>query len=126
MTDTPPDKIPPAKPRRGPPLGNKNAVKHGFYAHSFHKVEGGKLDTDLQGKFDDEIALMRILILRTADSIKDSSHMTTDEYLASLRGITLAIGRLESIYRTQKEVYKAETTLENALEELKYLEWDED
>ena len=118
---------PPGEERkRGGQPGNSNAVKHGFYTHSFHRDESDRLDTDIQGKFDDEIALMRVLILRTSESIKDNTHISPQEYLAFLRGITLAIARLESIYRTQKEVYKAETSLEQALEELKYLPFEQD
>jgi hypothetical protein len=111
----------------GAPLGNKNALKHGFYAHSFHRTESRNLDTDILGQFEDEIALMRVLILRTAESIKDNPQLSLMEYLTALRGVTHAVACLAAVYRTQKSVYNnGMTTIEQAMEELANLPVEED
>ncbi len=107
------------KNKGGAPVGNNNALKHGFYAHSFHRSESKNFDSDILGQFEDEIALMRILILRTAESIKDNPQLSLMEYLIALRGVTHAVACLTSIYRTQKAVYNnGQTTIEQAMEEL--------
>jgi hypothetical protein len=39
MTDDLPCSVPLPRKRPGAPKGNRNALKHGFYAHSFSKLE---------------------------------------------------------------------------------------
>ena len=124
MSETPESTI---KNKGGAPPGNKNAYKHGFYAHSFHRTESRNLDTDILGQFEDEIALMRVLILRTAESIKDNPQLSLMEYLTALRGVTHAVSCLATVCRTQKAVYNnGQTSLEQALEELRKIPPEED
>jgi len=52
--------------------------------------------------------------------------MDHDRYILALRTVCLAFGRIESIHRSRKVIYDNQTTLEKALEELKYIPWEED
>ena len=42
------------------------------------------------------------------------------------RSIALAIGRIESLHRSRKVIYDNQTTLDKALDELKYIPVEED
>ncbi len=116
----------PPKRKRGGQKGNRNAVKHGFYTHSFHKRETLRLSADIQGDLDGERDLMRVLILRTTEDLTNNPQMPPELRLSYMRAITLAVGRLESIRRTQKAVNEKASDLDKALAELKYLKWDQD
>ena len=111
--------------KHGAPPGNTNALKHGFYSHSFTHAEKERLDKGVLGEFNDEEALLHILIGRTAVSMKDLK-MTHEEYVVTLRAISLAIGRIESLHRSRKVIYDNQTTLDKALDELKYIPPEED
>ncbi len=114
------------KNKGGAPRGNTNAVKHGFYSHSFRRAESKNLETGITGKFEDEIALMRILILRAADKIKDNSDLSLEEYLSALPGVTQAVACLTGVYRTQKVVFEGVNSIEEALEQLRSIPPEED
>ena len=109
----------------GAPPGNTNALKHGFYSNSFTHAEMERLDKGVLGEFDDEEALLHVLIGRTAVSMKDLK-MTHDEHVVALRAVSLAIGRIESLHRSRKVIYDNQTTLDKALDELKYIPFEED
>jgi hypothetical protein len=98
--------LPPAKGaskrKRGAPRGNRNALKHGFYARSFSASEKSSLDLGILGDFKDEIPLLRVLIARTAQSLKEEKDLSFEGKLCALRTFTLAFGRLESLTRSQK------------------------
>lgn len=115
------------KPRRkrGGQPGNNNALKHGFYSHSFTRLENERLDTGIKGELDDEEALLNVLIDRTFEST-NMQEMSHDNYLMTLRAVALAVGRIESIHRSRKAIYETETSIEKALEELKYIPLEED
>jgi hypothetical protein len=109
----------------GAPLGNNNALKHGFYARYFEKVEVDRLDTDVKGELYDEEELLRLYLARVAATLKDA-HMDHEKYASDTRTVCLAVGRIESIQRSRKVVYDDQTTLDKALDELKYIPVDED
>jgi hypothetical protein len=111
--------------QRGGQPGNNNAYKHGFYAHTFTSSENERLDNNILGEFKDEEALMRSLISRSAEAMK-KGEMTYYDYIVALRAVVLAVGRLESLHRTRKAIYDKQTTLDQALDELKYIPWEED
>jgi len=52
--------------------------------------------------------------------------LTHDEYVVALRAVSLAIGRVESLHRSRKVIYDNQTTIEKALDELKYIPMEED
>jgi hypothetical protein len=111
--------------RRGAQPGNNNALKHGFYSHTFTDSEIDRLDNSIVGEFKDEEALMRSLISRSAEAMKNGE-MTYYDYIVALRAVVLAVGRIESLHRTRKAIYEKQTTLDEALDELKYIPWEED
>jgi hypothetical protein len=109
----------------GAPPGNNNAYKHGFYSHTFTHPEKRRLDRGLLGEFNDEEALLHVLIARTAVSMKNLE-MTHEGSVVALRAVSLAIGRIESLHRSRKVIYDNQTTLDKALDELKYIPVEED
>jgi len=118
---------PSIKNRGGAPAGNANAVKHGFYSRTFRQAESKDLDGDMLGELQDEIALMRVLILRAAEFVKDNPQLSLAENLITLRGVTQAVTCLMAIYRTQKVVFKnGMTPMQEALELLRAIPVEED
>lgn len=111
--------------KRGAPVGNNNALKHGFYSRYFTKLEVDRLDTDVKGELQDEEELLRLYLARVAATLEDA-HMDHDKYVSDTRTVSLAIGRIESIQRSRKVVYDNQTTLDKVWEELKYISPDED
>ena len=65
------------KRKRGGQLGNRNAVKHGYYSRAFPREENKDLRSaaDVRG-LDEEIALVRHVIKKAALS-PDDRHMLT-------------------------------------------------
>ena len=140
MTDSSPLNDQDAKkpnPKGGAPKGNKNAlhhgalphntnaVKHGFYSRWFTRQENQRLGRDFQGRLDDEEASLNILIYRIFASMH-VEEMNHDKYVAATRAVALAVGRIESIHRSRKAIYDNETTIDKALDELKYIPPEED
>ena len=116
------------KNKRGAPRGNKNALKHGFYARSFTSTEQSALTENVLGQFKDEIPLLRVLIARTAQSLTQEKNLSLEDELTALRTITLAVGRLESLTRSnqfygsnpseiEQEMEQAQSTLQQFLQE---------
>ena len=134
MTDAPPQ-IP--RPKRGAPVGNKNAsqhgaprgntnaAKHGFYSHWFTRLEQKRLDSDNLGQLDDEEKSLTIVIDRIF-AVMEEEKMTFDKVLAAARAVSLAVGRIESIQRSRKVIYDNQNTVEKAMDELKYIPFEED
>ena len=117
----------PPKPRRRPgaPPGNNNALRHGFYSHSFSHPENTRLNNGVLGEFVDEESLLRVLIDRTAESMQ-GHEMSHDELVVALRAICMAVGRIESLHRSRKVIYDKQTSLDKVYDELKYIPIEED
>jgi hypothetical protein len=111
--------------KRGAPLGNTNAFKHGFYTRSFTRADQECLETAGKGELRDEEELIRVALIRAGELLNDSS-LSVDQKLLAIRTIFAGVGRIESIHRSRKVVYEQATTLEKALEELKSLPLAED
>jgi len=134
MTDAPPQ-IP--RPKRGAPVGNKNAsqhgaprgntnaAKHGFYSHWFTRLEQKRLDSDNLGQLDDEEKSLTIVIDRIFAAM-DEEKMTFDKIVAATRAFSLMVGRIESIQRSRKAIYDNVTTVGEAMDECKRLPIAED
>jgi hypothetical protein len=105
--------------------GNTNALKHGFYVRSFTQAEVDRLDSDVKGELHDEETLLRLYLARVADTLNDGQ-MNHDKYVIDLCAVSLAVGRIESLHCSRKVIYDQQTTLDKALEELKYIPPDED
>ena len=113
----------PRKPGGQP--GNKNAHKHGFYSYRFTHLERKRLDRDMQGKLEDEEETLYVMVDRILAQMK-TEDLDFDRYLAATRAVSLAFGRIVSIHRTRKAIYDYQTTIEKAMEELKYIPFEED
>jgi hypothetical protein len=111
--------------RHGAPRGNTNAAKHGFYSHWFTRQEHARLDRDFLGQLDDEEAGLDILIDRIFASMENEK-LDHDRVVVASRAVSLMVGRIESIHRSRKAIYDNQTTIDKAIEELKYIPVDED
>jgi hypothetical protein len=94
------------KHKRGAPLGNHNALKHGFYSRDFKRKDRSDFDlaSGMDG-IDAEIALLR-LEMKKAISGGDIQN------LAPLVKTALA---LEKLLRTRHKIFAPQDSLENAL-----------
>ncbi len=119
-------KGPPLEGRKpGGQLGNNNALKHGFYSRYFTGLEVDQLENEVQGELQDEEDLIRLYLARVAKTLKDGQ-MNYDKYVADLRTVSLAVGRIESIQRSRKVVYENQMSIDKVWDELKYLPVEED
>lgn len=100
------------KKKKGGQPGNRNALKHGFYARGMRKLELRELESISDG-LEEEITLMRTIIRRVAENAVDESDRK--ELIGLLDSIGAAGVRLGSMIRTQKLFYKSDT--DRALEE---------
>ena len=92
----------PSKRKRGAQPGNRNALKHGLYSTPFRRDESARLESAHADFLDAEQDLLRVILLRASASLKENAHMSADQHLQALRLITLAIGRLQSLYRLRR------------------------
>lgn len=117
---------PELKRRRGAQPGNSNALHHGFYAKSFTVAEMRRLDADIEGEFIDEIALARTNAARLAELLKDYKNMSLDDFVSASNALNNYLDRIQSLSRAQRFMYRNQTTLEQALEELSHIPPEED
>jgi hypothetical protein len=106
------------KRKPGAQPGNGNALRHGFYAKSFTEAEMRRLDKDIEGEFIDEIALARTNASRLAELLKDYKNMDLDDVVSASNALNNYLDRIQSLSRAQRFMYRNQTTLEQALEEL--------
>ena len=114
----------PNKSRGGQP-GNNNALKHGFYSQTFTQSEIERLDTQVAGEFTDEEALLRTQLFSLAQDLKDPG-LTFDQKNAAKRTCILFVNAIQSLHRDRKSIYKGQTTIERALQELNSLPFEQD
>ncbi len=114
------------KRRRGGQPGNGNALRHGFYSKYFTEAEMQSLDANIQGEFHDEIALARIQVGRLAEILIGYKDMPFDDYIAASNALNNYLDRIQRLSRAQHFMYRNQTTLEQALEELANLPVEED
>jgi hypothetical protein len=97
-------KLPSVHRRRGAPLGDKNALKHGFYTGAYHRHELLDLNRPVQGRLQDETSLLKVLIDRTARQLLpvDQTALSFGDYVLGLHVVTMAISRLDSFYHTSE------------------------
>jgi hypothetical protein len=119
---------PSAEPKRnrGGQPGNSNALRHGFYSKSFTEAEMRRLDRDIEGEFIDEIALARTNAARLAELLKDYRSMSLDDVVSASNALNNYLDRIQSLSRAQRFMYRNQTTLEQALEELSKIPVEED
>lgn len=90
---------PSESPHRGAPPGNTNALKHGFYSHTFQDPE----QLDLSGldstSLDSEIQLLRVFIRRVAQQAEQVAGLP--ESMSLLAVLSRATLSLAALIRTQ-------------------------
>jgi len=90
------------KRRRGAPVGNVNAYKHGFYSAHFKQHEQQILDERSSQDLVDEIGLVRIATSRFLGSLQaDTSPRDIETELSILRAINLGALSINSLVRTR-------------------------
>ena len=114
------------KRKRGAQPGNSNALRHGFYARSFTDSEMHRLDKDIEGEFTDEIALARTNAARLAELLKNFHNISLDDFISASNALNNYLDRIQSLSRAQRFMYRSQTTLEQALEELSHIPVEED
>ena len=111
---------------RGAQPGNSNALRHGFYSRSFTQAELLNLETGIKGEFSDEIEVARTNAERLAILLKDYENMDIAEVVALSNALNNYLDRIQRLSRAQHFMYRNQTTLEQALEELANLPVEED
>jgi len=88
--------------RRGAPVGNRNAVKHGFYSRELNKEDRSKLKKAANIEdISQEIALLRFEIQKA----------TSSGEIAKLIPLSKAAYALEKLIRTQQKIFGAQNNL---------------
>ncbi|MCJ7626317.1 MAG: hypothetical protein MUO76_22730 [Anaerolineaceae bacterium] len=85
--------------RRGAPIGNTNAIKHGFYARKFKPTDLTGIDDFEFSGLDEEITMLRIYIRRVIEMGADVQDLP--RAMALLRVFSLATISLTRLIRTQ-------------------------
>jgi len=91
--------------KRGAPLGNTNALKHGFYARAFRPAEQAELADLDPASLENEIQLLRVFILRTAQMGKKAANLP--ESLMLLNVLSHAVISLAALMRTHRAALAA-------------------
>jgi len=86
--------------KRGAQSGNRNAYKHGFYTHAFQASDQLEISSPGQGRLQDEINLLRVLIANIAQDIQPAQNLSFQENISALYTVSLALARLDSLRRT--------------------------
>ena len=107
------------KKMRGAPLGNSNALKHGFYARAFTPSEKDLLNAEDLDLLRGEEALLHVLVLRGWRSLRSvlPDGLTWQEYLFTLRCITYATFVIEKLQRVRRRLFGDSTELEKDIQQ---------
>jgi hypothetical protein len=102
------------KRKRGAPPGNKNALKHGFYAANFNENDLDGPNSDIDRGLQDEITMLRVymrFVLSFGYQVK-----TVQEAMECLRTISLASTALARLIKIQKQVFGVTNEFDIALQ----------
>ncbi len=124
--------------RRGAQAGNKNALRHGFYAKQFKAEEIQRLDEQEPTDVKAEIELLRVMLDRLTDQLdfdpvyqpgKDENgapiqtQIRDDHYLKQLNTMTLIAQSIATLARTDHLIHgktgSVQDAILQALEELR-------
>ena len=112
MTDTPPAVSP--RRRRGAPLRNLNALKHGFYARRYRQADLEDLaDCKFTG-LKEEMTMLRVFMRGVIE--QSSSVGSLEESIEVLRVLAVAAASLTRMARTQKFLDGSGQTIEGLSE----------
>ena len=77
------------------------------------------MDTDIKGKFEDEIALARISVTHLAELLMNYKDMPFEHVVAGSNAIKYLLDSIQSLSRTYHYLYRRSgTPVEEAMEEL--------
>jgi hypothetical protein len=110
--------------RRGGQLGNQNAFKHGFYI--IPQEVRDRLKTNMEGDISDEMDALRGLVDTTLRVFNATKNPSLDQCLATVRGVSQAFDTMRGLYLAQKLLYRNQTSIDQALDELARLPIEED
>lgn len=116
----------PRKSKPGGQPGNKNALKHGFYAQRFTAEEQKRLDAQSPTDVQAEIALLRVCIDRLYDQLyfepaylpnKDGgqSEQRDDHYLRQLNTLSIMTQSLATLARTHHLIHGKAGSVQDAI-----------
>lgn len=96
------------KKKRGAPIGNQNAYKHGFYSAAFKAAEQRLLSGMPAHDLSAEIELIRVGTLRLLLAL-DEAHQPADfaTQITALRVLNLSAHSITSLIRTQAWAFDA-------------------
>jgi hypothetical protein len=121
--DGPASTTSPKRTRGGQP-GNKNSLKHGFYAIPTEVLS--RLQTDAKGEGVDEIELLQSLIDDTVKIYRATPNKNLEQSQTTLRCVSQAVDSIKGQRLMQGALYSNQTTIEKALEELASIPPEED
>jgi len=93
----------PTQSKAGAPRGNRNALKHGFYAKTFKPAERRELESVRQLSLNAEIDMLRVVVRRVFDLTA-----TLDDPIVALRYVhvlTRAVTSLDRLVARQNELH---------------------
>ena len=112
--------------KRGAPIGNQNALTHGFYARRLPQSQLDGLEETTVKSLEDEIELMRVFSRKVAELGAEVNEL--DEAKSVLNSLSNATGSINRLVRTHAFIPDPElepaAMLRRALDEL-VLEWPE-
>jgi len=116
----------------GAQAGNKNAMRHGFYALRFTADQNNRLDNQKPVDVESEIALIRVCIEKLRDELNfEPAYLTDaqqnetrdDHYLKALNTLSIMTQSLSTLVRTQHLIHgktgDVQDSILRALEELR-------
>ncbi len=87
--------------KRGAPLGNTNALKHGFYSRQFREIESADLDA-INANLEGEIAALRVWIRRSLEVFDGAEDPDVETQLKILAGLGNAFTKIANLTRAQQ------------------------
>jgi uncharacterized protein YjcR len=106
------DPLPP-KNKGGAPIGNHNALKHGFYSRKFSTKEIH--DLGRQPQLEDEVNLLRVYIRRVAEQA--DSFTSLEQGMEFLRALSLSTYTLSRLLKNSKTGLEAADLLSRSMDE---------
>ncbi len=108
--------------RGGAQPGNKNALKHGFYAKQYVTEETDRLDDSDRLSLEDELDLLRVFVDRLSGKIKLDDELTQTE-LSALNTLAIMMQARATLvrthYLTRGKGGALEQTIMEALDEIR-------
>jgi hypothetical protein len=113
----------PIKRKPGGQPGNRNALKHGFYARQFRSQEAADLEAYLRGGLEDEVAMLRVCIRRLLEwTPEPGEQVSLETSISRLNALGSATARLSGLLKTQRiltgNTNEVEAALSAALDEV--------